>query len=233
MNTEYIIQPVEFDKMLKWAEVQLDDRHSRYHSWEHAFRQWLRYASDTGQGEADLMALHLAFYLASWGMLRGSSQLLQRDYKALTPIVKLLKRHRGEGWQDCMFHAKPGHGAEDLASAIATLNNELITAIETIPPAPGERIVSATDTLTSKILLNTLACVPAWDWNVKRALRSINGFKAKGTHGFGLRFLQEFIEFARKNQRLIERGQKRLHEVHGFKFPLTRILDLYLWYMGS
>jgi len=41
----------------------------------------------------DYLSLHHAFYLASWGMYRGSSFLLQKDYKVLTPIVEeILKR---------------------------------------------------------------------------------------------------------------------------------------------
>ncbi len=38
----------------------------------------------------DMLALHLGFYLASWGMYRGSSFLLQKDYKVHVPIVKII-----------------------------------------------------------------------------------------------------------------------------------------------
>ena len=34
------------------------------------------------------MSLQLAFYLASWGMYRGSLFLLQKDYKVHIPVVK-------------------------------------------------------------------------------------------------------------------------------------------------
>lgn len=36
------------------------------------------------------MSLQLAFYLASWGMYRGSSFLLQKDYRVHIPVVKEL-----------------------------------------------------------------------------------------------------------------------------------------------
>jgi hypothetical protein len=38
----------------------------------------------------DYLSLQLSFYLASWGMYRGSSFLLQKDYKVHIPAVKEL-----------------------------------------------------------------------------------------------------------------------------------------------
>jgi len=41
----------------------------------------------------DHLCLHLAFYLASWGMYRGSSKLLQKDYKVhATSVKELMKK---------------------------------------------------------------------------------------------------------------------------------------------
>jgi hypothetical protein len=228
------INETEFNRMLDWAATQLEDPHSRYHSWEHAYRNWKKYANESGHRLADLTALHLAFYLASWGMLRGSSALLQRDYKVFLPIVKLLKRHSGNGWGDCMFRQGAGYEPDELADSLVDLRGQVADALHAIPPTPPPENtrVSATDTLVSKILLNTLACVPAWDQNVRRALSRVPGIANKGSNGFSRRFLREFIEFARANQGLLEAGQSRLYEVRGFRFPLTRILDLHLWYTG-
>lgn len=35
----------------------------------------------------EVSCLHLGFYLASWGMLRGSSDLLQRSARHLVPLM--------------------------------------------------------------------------------------------------------------------------------------------------
>ena len=40
------------------------------------------------------MCLHLAFYLASWGMYRGSSFLLQKDYRVHYDVVKEILNER-------------------------------------------------------------------------------------------------------------------------------------------
>ena len=36
----------------------------------------------------DYLSLQLAFYLASWGMYRGSSFLIQKDYRVHIPVVR-------------------------------------------------------------------------------------------------------------------------------------------------
>lgn len=229
------ISRTRFNRMLDWAEQQLSDPNSRYHSWEHAYRQWCRFERLPGKSELDLTALHLAFYLASWGMLRGSSGLLQRDYKVFYGVVKMLKQRASEGWSDCMFRASAERNPNELADRLAQLRHDVAQELELIPPTPppDSRRITATDTLVSKILLNTLACVPAWDRNVRVAISRIDGFRSRGSNGFSPKFLAEFIQFARVNQPLLVMGQERLQLVRPFRFPLTRILDLYLWYEGQ
>ena len=39
------------------------------------------------------MALHLGFYLASWGMYRGSTGLLQKDYQIHIEAVSIIKNY--------------------------------------------------------------------------------------------------------------------------------------------
>lgn len=51
---------------------------------------------DLSDEDYDYLALHLSFYLASWGMYRGSSMLLSTDYKIHIPIVKELMKEEYE-----------------------------------------------------------------------------------------------------------------------------------------
>jgi len=39
------------------------------------------------------LALHLGFYLASWGMYRGSTGLLQKDYQIHIEAVSIIKNY--------------------------------------------------------------------------------------------------------------------------------------------
>jgi hypothetical protein len=71
--------------------------HPYYHrflSWEHCYDEFGKVFSGIHtaitNADKDLLALHLATYLASWGMYRGSSFLLQVDYKVHVPVVELI-----------------------------------------------------------------------------------------------------------------------------------------------
>ena len=53
----------------------------RYKSWEHCYFFFKKLRNkELSERDIELAQLHLAFYLASWGMYRGSSFLLQKDY---------------------------------------------------------------------------------------------------------------------------------------------------------
>lgn len=69
----------------------------RYRSWEICRKAFERYQDDglpTHPCEKDeiidYLALQLAFYLASWGMYRGSSFLLYLDYTIHKPVIEIL-----------------------------------------------------------------------------------------------------------------------------------------------
>ena len=90
------------DELIDAAQTFYEDaranENGRSRSWEHCYRVF-RDARTDPSPDYDYLSLHLAFYLASWGMYRGSSFLLQKDYKVLVPIVeKILKPE-----YDCLF----------------------------------------------------------------------------------------------------------------------------------
>src|SRR3989344_6839701 len=146
-----------------FKEIEKSDK-SVYHrgkSWEHCYKFFRRYKKlRNDKLLMDYAALHLGFFLASWGMLRGSSFLLQQDYKFYIPLIrvlvkkerdrlwnlnfyKLLKERKIEETLDCLFGLK-----EDLKNEI-TKNN-----LDNKMP---------TDLLITKIIMATMGCTPAYD----------------------------------------------------------------------
>lgn len=136
------------------------DAHGRYLSWQHCYGAFSENRYVTDEETLDYLALHLAFYLASWGMYRGSSFLLQKDYKIHIPVVEILQEKR--------YGALHGISAENLCkNENLDLLDEIGTRIRAcyakeVPSFEGV-INNATDTLVTKILLGTLGCVPAYD----------------------------------------------------------------------
>ena len=87
MSNDEIMKLVELAISLfvkKTTQIEND----RYKSWEYCYHSFIS-ARNSSSPDYDILSLHLAFYLASWGMYRGSSFLLQKDYKIHTPILFL------------------------------------------------------------------------------------------------------------------------------------------------
>ena len=90
------------DELISAAQTFYDDaranENGRSRSWEHCYRVF-RDARTDPSPDYDYLSLHLAFYLASWGMYRDSSFLRQKDYKVLSPIVEEILKPE----YDCLF----------------------------------------------------------------------------------------------------------------------------------
>lgn len=216
--------------MVRVAEALNTDPNHRLLSWDHAWEHWNSFAK-VPKGDESLAALHLAFYLASWGMYRGSSDLLSRDYKILVPVVRFLKDEAGKStWEDCIFAEK--HKPEDLAKSLKELADGLSAKLKEKLVRPGKNQVNVSDTLLSKILLNTLGCVPAFDTEVKGAFRDLFGTDYPTGNGFDKKRLEPTIKLGRANTKLVQDGRALLKNKTGKQYPLTKVLDLYLWHHG-
>ena len=73
----------------EFYNVLKEDEYGRYRSWEHCYSHFMK-ARGQNDIDYDYLSLQLSFYLASWGMYRGSSFLLQKDYRVHIPVVKEL-----------------------------------------------------------------------------------------------------------------------------------------------
>jgi len=124
----------------------------RYLSWEHCYSNFGKYRGiGIDEETIDFLCLHLAFYLASWGMYRGSSFLLQRDYRIHREVVvEILKQEYLSLW---------GISCESLLDPqnldlIFNLRNK-IEKIYIDKRASIDGRMSVSDILITKILLGT------------------------------------------------------------------------------
>lgn len=92
---EYEKKVSDFYSVIK--DKKAGEPFSRYKSWEYChkiFNDYHEKKEEITDEEYDSLALNLAFYLASWGMYRGSSFLLQRDYKTHIGAVKEIMKDK-------------------------------------------------------------------------------------------------------------------------------------------
>lgn len=134
----------------------------RYMSFDYCFNH---FQSHREQGRIPALAegpgmqlscLHLGFYLASWGMYRGSSPLLRRSLKHLAPVVEVIAASPPGVWKA---------DANDYSDGVCA---ELLEVAGRLRRAIPE---GATDTLVTKIMLGVFGCVPAFDQRFTKGSR--------------------------------------------------------------
>ena len=132
------------------------DARNRYASFDYCFNhfQEAREAGDTSRLANDdrrqSSCLQLGFYLASWGMLRGSSGLLWRSAAGLVPVVKQIAKEPASIWD------LDAHSYADHADEVYDLGGRVREAFK-------DGGVRASDTLVAKTMLGVFGCVPAFD----------------------------------------------------------------------
>ena len=194
------------------------DAHHRYRSWEHCFKYFHCSTPEVIAEDCDRAALQLGFYLASWGMYRGSSFLLQHGYTVHLEVIKRLVAPRYSILWDQEF------GARDDDSELVPI---IQAAIDTVR-ASYEPFGNATDTLVTKVILGTFGSLPACDRYF------IDGFKHAGLSYSYLnsKFVERVHCFCRENLRELREEQSAIERTGGIRYPLMKLLDMYFWQIG-
>ena len=201
-----------------YTDIQSDSYH-RYKSWEHCYLEFSR------ERDVDKLSLHLAFYLASWGMYRGSSGLLQKDYKIHYNAVKIILNPKYDSIRACDAYVS----RQDIP-LILTLIKELQDYYENVPFVRNKKPdkITATDTLISKIILGATGSIPAYD-------RYFNiGLQQYGiTQKIGNKSLNQLFDFMEDgdNLSLIEKAQEEITSGE-LIYPKMKILDMFFWSEG-
>lgn len=201
------------------------DSNGRYRSWEHCYKCF-HDARNNSAPDLDYLSLQLAFYLASWGMYRGSSFLLQKDYKVHVPVVEeLLKVHyNGLFGLECIELRK-----NDVQKKLTELNCFMTAYYDKIRKSVKETEVrnKLSATLTTKILMGTLGCVPAYD---RYFIDGVKGQKVT-TGIYNIKSLLKLVDFYDTNRVRLEETRKRL-KVYDLPYPQMKLLDMGFWQIG-
>jgi hypothetical protein len=198
--------------------------HHRYLSWEHCY-QYFQGQGQTGiRRNRDTAALHLGFYLASWGMYRGSSFLLQRDYKVHMHVVDVLA---DSAWAP-LWGQDLGTSRDDAELTPVVMG--LVSAVRGAyrPYVPVTGTAQPTDTLVTKIILGTLGIVPACDRFF------IDGLKVAGLKYSYVNevFVGRMVAFCQEHLGELRAEQEAISARAGVHYPLMKLVDMYFWQVG-
>lgn len=217
------------DELIDAAQTFYDDaranENGRSRSWEHCYRVF-RDARTDPSPDYDYLSLHLAFYLASWGMYRGSSFLLQKDYKVLVPIVeKILKPE-----YDCLFGvACVGLRDPKVQDSLEKLCDDIAEHFRPIRnEVAGRKVTSSVSpVLITKILMGTLGCVPAYD---RFFVDGIKKYKVT-TQEYSPDSVLRLVDFYEAHNDRLEEARRGMR-VGDLIYPQMKLLDMGFWQIG-
>ena len=146
------------------------------------FREQERIPEIASPINIQLSCLQLGFYLASWGMLRGSSFLLEKSLKVYEPLIRNIAQFDRRIWNI------------DVDRYNEVNIEILLSCRKMIIESLGEEN-KPSDTLVTKIMLGVFGNVPAFD-----------DFFRKGfaTHVFGKKSLALIHKFYDNNKLIID-----------------------------
>ena len=217
------------DELINAAQTFYDDaranENGRSRSWEHCYRVF-RDARTNPSPDYDYLSLHLAFYLASWGMYRGSSFLLQRDYKVHTPIVeKILKPE-----YDCLFGlACTDLRNDDVQTQLTNVYNDIANDFGPVRNQVAGREVPSpvSPVLITKILMGTLGCVPAYD----RFFQDGVATYTVTTREYSPNSVLKLVGFYEEHNDRLEEARRGMR-VGDLTYPQMKLLDMGFWQIG-
>ena len=217
------------DELISAAQTFYDDaranENGRSRSWEHCYRVF-RDARTDPSPDYDYLSLHLAFYLASWGMYRGSSFLLQKDYKVLVPIVEEVLKPE----YDCLF----GIACTDLREPevqkrLKNVSDNIANHFHPIrEEVAGRKVASSVSpVLITKILMGTLGCVPAYD---RFFVDGIKTYKVT-TQEYSPKSVLKLVDFYEAHNDRLEEARRGMR-TEDLTYPQMKLLDMGFWQIG-
>lgn len=234
------------------SKVKSGGAGSRLKSWECCHSAFLeKKDKNLTDEDIDSLALNLAFYLASWGMYRGSSFLLDRDYKAHRKVVSICMERQyallwdyepnpynlriaatllfGDGSKEndlgLVSRIRKAYGQEDVkASSEDSIMDDLE---EEGSRSSADNAGVPTETLITKILLGVFACIPAFDRYFSEAYKCL--CVSEGKKGLLKLDRNTFLSIGAL---AIDHRSCLWYYCQDVFYPAMKCLDLALWRMG-
>lgn len=230
----------EISDVIKEIELSQEAEYHRGKSWEHCYLFFRDYKKDydkLGKNEEslNLAALNIGFFLASWGMLRGSSFLIQKDYRFYKPLIEVLTNSDYNRLWGIDFSQKTDGG--DIKK-LFNLKSRLEEQIRENNKKDKDFEEHKMTLLVTKIIMATIGCVPSYDKYFINGLTKKNKDK-KELSVFGEEQFKDLLEYSRNDTELKkiyttkcyikDSTRKNTDIVH----PPMKILDLYFWLIGK
>ncbi|MCT7484584.1 hypothetical protein [Aliarcobacter cryaerophilus] len=229
----------------------------RYASFDYCYNYFRNSTADEIEQNMETSCLHLMAFLSSWGMLRGSSFLLEKSVWSYREIILYIinkKRENPESWVLGDYDKIDDSKIDSIVAIYYDIENLLI---ETNQKSSNQNY----STLITKIMLGVFACIPAFDTNFVKTFnilykrkfpQSINSSKIEKEKLKG--YLKLIIEFYKNNKNCIDAiniSTKSFHNIKcnnvalnntynrippsykTYKYSIAKIIDMFGFIKGK
>ena len=202
----------------------------RYTSFDYCYNYFKTNSSEYILKNMEKSCLVLGFYLASWGMLRGSSFILQKSIKFYEPIIQYIAELDKNYWSIDVDN----YSVENINKILIVYKkfNEIII------PKNEKGKPAADATLLTKILLGVFGFIPAFDTNFLKAFK----FMSNDNRGFkvvNIKNLKIISEFYSSNKIVIDEFASTTKtydfatgEKTNISYTKAKIIDMYGFMVG-
>ena len=145
-----------------------DERYASFdycYSYFYSFYRANRLQDLANKSNIQMSCLQIGFYLASWGMLRGSSFLLEKSASNFKKLIISISE-----MDPILWSIDVDNYSEENMRLLLECKKEIIASL-------GEDN-NPSDTLVTKIMLGVFANVPAYDQYFKKSMK-VNSFSRK------------------------------------------------------
>jgi hypothetical protein len=218
-----MLNSFEVEKEIKKFISKSTTEH-RYSSFDYCYNYFLK--TKDPKIDIEKSCLVLGFYLASWGMFRGSSFLLQKSAKCFEPVIEYISDLDKDIWKIDVDNYDEKN-IKTIIAIFADLKKILIKSR------------NADLTLITKIMLGVFGFVPAYDQYFCNTFRAIFrdeecGFRKLNTNS--LTFIKIFYE---TNKEVIDKIANetftkdfRTGNETKINYPKCKIIDMYGFTLG-
>lgn len=200
----------------------LADATHRYSSYDYCYNYFYKNDNNITHDMEKSCAI-LGFYLASWGMMRGSSFLLQKSYKYLQPLIDYIAQQPESVWDI---------DVDTYQNNYNTILNIYRKIKDLLIPMDKRHLV-----LVTKVMMGVFGIVPAFDEYFSKTFREISPSKSKFRtfnqasldviHKFYLNHKAEIDELAESTFTIDFSSGKQKHN-----YTKAKIIDMYGFNMG-
>jgi len=194
------------------------DEH-RYSSFDYCYNYFRTNNSQIILSDIEKSCSILGFYLASWGMMRGSSFLLQKSYKYFEGLIQYIAASERTNWE-----VQPSEYVEKF-DLIKKIYDEI-----------SDKVIENNNrgiVLITKIMLGVFGIVPAFDDYFCKCFKKIDPNRSRFT-SFNKDSLEVIQNFYRKNQIEIDGLTNQIFTKdfinpiqNRFNYPKAKIIDMY------